>query len=554
MVIGVFVYFSIDEFEKDKAVYIYDSNLLLTRSSSAQISSEIAGLLLGYDNNNGHKKVSVLKKMQSGKIKLNKTSSLVDGFENKIKHLTFLKKEILDQSYRNFGYGLDEEGILWLWNKVPKADIYRVQPLETEIIKSIFSTKTSVNYLLGENFEIIINNLHKKTFVNFQNFKKQFKFQSGSFEVHDHNNESYILSYSRLGNMPFTYINLVSKKEAFMASENIIQKFIFIFGAITCLGVIITLLIANKITKQIYLLKKSAEIFSKGNLDEKVQIITNDETSELADTFNSMSTNIKNLIAERDQFIHQLESTQNQLIQTEKLAVIGEMSAALSHEISNPVTIIQMSHTALKKQIRDISNEAIEKKLEALKTGIDRLSEICIRLKNFVHRGNESEESLELVNTEKLIEQTLIFVEPLVTLKKIKLEKDLKAVADVKINEGMIQQVIINLIKNAAEALGETSTKDPVILVETEIKNKLILIKIRDNGPGISKENQEKLFQPFFTTKPKGVGTGLGLSVSKKIAEKNMGELTCESELGEGCLFVLSFPISNVESVNYSKT
>ena len=261
-----------------------------------------------------------------------------------------------------------------------------------------------------------------------------------------------------------------------------------------------------------------------------------------------MSTNIKELISERDLFIKELESTQKQLVQTEKLAVIGEMSAALSHEISNPVTIVQMSYNSLKKELDLIDNDIVSKRLIGLKTGLDRLNDICLRLKKFVHRNDHINETLEIIDADKILSQTLEFIDPMIKTKGITVQYDPSHSRPLKINEGMIQQILINIIKNSSEALAEGKTPNPTIKVSFEQDKRNILIHVEDNGPGISEDVQKKLFNPFFTTKGKGVGTGLGLSVSKKIAQSYLGDLTCESTPGSGCNFTLSLPFFSTEA------
>ena len=174
LVIGTFIYFTIDEFEKDKAVYIYDSNLLLTRSSSAQISSELANLWNITESSTHYDKVSIVRISSNGIIKFKKTSSLIDSFEKKKKYLSFLKKEMGKFEAGELGYGRDESGILWIWKKFSRNHNYKIQPLDSELINSIFKSKKSINYLLGKKNEVLIRNTHGTRVLRFQELKNKF--------------------------------------------------------------------------------------------------------------------------------------------------------------------------------------------------------------------------------------------------------------------------------------------------------------------------------------------------------------------------------------------
>jgi two-component system NtrC family sensor kinase len=210
-----------------------------------------------------------------------------------------------------------------------------------------------------------------------------------------------------------------------------------------------------------------------------------------------------------------------------------------------------MSYNFLKKELDLIENDIVSKRLIGLKTGLDRLNDICLRLKKFVHRNDNINETLEIIDADKILSQTLEFVDPMIKTKGITIQYDPSHSRPLKINEGMIQQILINIIKNSSEALTEGKTSNPTIKVSFELDKRNILIHVEDNGPGISEDVQKKLFNSFFTTKGKGVGTGLGLSVSKKIAQNYSGDLTCESTPDSGCTFTLSLPFFSTEANNF---
>ncbi|MDJ1183060.1 sensor histidine kinase [Roseofilum casamattae] len=274
----------------------------------------------------------------------------------------------------------------------------------------------------------------------------------------------------------------------------------------------------------------------------------------------------------------QLQQTQMQLIQNEKMASLGQMVAGIAHEINNPVSFIHSNLHPLDEYINDllqlislyedhylnnvpaidIAKEDVDldfiqadlpKIINSMKIGTTRIQEITIGLRNF-SRLDESER--KSANLHEGLESTLlIFANRLQAQDnrpEIKAFKNYGDLPKIECYPGQMNQVFLNLIGNAIDALepgaiaGENPT--PTIRISTEYQKNKIIITIADNGPGISAETQAKIFDPFFTTKAIGKGTGLGLSISHSIiVDRHKGELQCFSTPGKGTEFIVSIPI-----------
>jgi signal transduction histidine kinase len=176
--------------------------------------------------------------------------------------------------------------------------------------------------------------------------------------------------------------------------------------------------------------------------------------------------------------------------------------------------------------------------------GADRTREIVRSLKDFSRLDDGEAQLLEL---HACIDSTLLILNNRLK-NSINLVRSYGEIPPIPGYTGLLYQVFMNLLSNAIDALEEKSAKNPEFLPEITItteclQNNLVIVRIADNGSGISAENQKKIFETFFTTKPRGIGTGLGLAIAYQIVvEKHQGKITCQSELNQGTEFVLALP------------
>ena len=275
----------------------------------------------------------------------------------------------------------------------------------------------------------------------------------------------------------------------------------------------------------------------------------------------------------------QLKENQAQLLQSEKMASLGQLAAGVAHEINNPVGFVTSNlstlteyttvflrlldaHETLTQHLSPDQNLAyhdvlhciaairreedldfIREDLDTLLTeslsGLHRVKEIVQGLKSFA-RLDEAE--MQIADINEGIEATLKVVWNELKY-KCEVKKHLQPLPPIRCYPGQLNQVFMNLLVNAAHAIEQRGE----IRIETEACDEAVVVRIRDTGVGIAQEHLSKLFNPFFTTKPVGEGTGLGLSVSYGIVRKHGGRIEVESEVGRGTTFTIYLPIQEAQ-------
>lgn len=291
-----------------------------------------------------------------------------------------------------------------------------------------------------------------------------------------------------------------------------------------------------------------------------------------------------------EQALYQLQNSQSQLVQSAKMSSLGQLVAGIAHEINNPVNfihgnityaaqyvqdlleLVELYHRQfpnlmpdIQRQIQAIDLEFIKEDLprilSSMQVGTERIYGIVGSLRNFSRLDQAQMKTVDLHegidNTLRLLEHRLQAKSGFSTIQVVKEYGDLP---EIDCYPGQLNQVFMNILSNAIDALEENRKPEiengkeqtinsrslaPTIRIRTEIlEPEWLTIWITDNGPGIPKEVQSKLFDPFFTTKPVGEGTGLGLSISYQIVkERHGGLLQCFSELGQGAEFVIKIPL-----------
>jgi two-component system NtrC family sensor kinase len=230
---------------------------------------------------------------------------------------------------------------------------------------------------------------------------------------------------------------------------------------------------------------------------------------------------------------------------TGRLASIGRLAAGVAHEINNPLAIIN-EKAGLMKDLMLMSDEPPDKEkflglIKAISDSVNRCRTITHRLLGFARRMDVQHEEIDLNDT---IREVIEFLDKEVLYRNIKLDTHLKEdLPRIVSDKGQLQQVFLNLINNAIDAVPDGG----VIAVSTEVKGRdIVRVTIMDNGQGIPKDTIKNIFEPFYTTKGKGKGTGLGLSISYGIIKRLGGDISVESEVGEGSTFYVELPIRTV--------
>ncbi|MCR5660842.1 MAG: GHKL domain-containing protein [bacterium] len=234
-----------------------------------------------------------------------------------------------------------------------------------------------------------------------------------------------------------------------------------------------------------------------------------------------------------------LRHSQAATIQSSKLAAVGQLAAGVAHELNTPLGTIMLG---IDSAIAAAGEESkASKRLAIAKKAAAQAKEIVAKL---LHYSRPAGTCGQEVSLRAVAEDTLVFIEHHLKTGNINVELDLHDVPSIKGNPNELQQAITNLMLNARDALMETSDDRRIKLSCQEIDEKSeIIVSVEDNGPGISAAALEHIFEPFYTTKPVGKGTGLGLSVTREIAQKHGGRLSCSSR--PGCTrFELALPFS----------
>ncbi len=273
---------------------------------------------------------------------------------------------------------------------------------------------------------------------------------------------------------------------------------------------------------------------------------------------------------EQKRLISKLEEAQSQLLQSEKLASIGQLAAGVAHEINNPIGFVNSNLGTLDNYVgdllrllaaygkaetspeemaaavtlrREVDLDYLKEDLGALvresREGLDRVKKIVQDLKDF-SRVDSSQE-WQKADLHKCIDSTLNVVWNEIKY-KAEVVKEYGPMPEVECVPSQLNQVFMNLMVNAAHAIAEKGT----ITIATGVDGDLAWISVADTGSGIAPENLRRIFDPFFTTKPVGQGTGLGLSVSHNIVAKHGGRLEVESVLGRGTRFRVNLPLRQV--------
>jgi len=243
--------------------------------------------------------------------------------------------------------------------------------------------------------------------------------------------------------------------------------------------------------------------------------------------------------------IEQLKETESQLVQTEKLASLGRMSAGIIHEINNPLNFATTGLYTLRNKGKFLVPEQQAEYAEVLKDveeGIKRVKTIVSDLRMFTHPETESRDQVEVA---EVIGSALRFLAN-EWKDRVQIDQKLDPHQVVWANKNKMIHVFTNLLQNSLDALKTkefNNGEKPAIVIEGSVENNRSTVRIHDNGPGIAKQHLDKIFDPFFTTKDVGEGMGLGLSICYRIVQECDGRISVKTETGKYCEFALEFPV-----------
>ena len=407
------------------------------------------------------------------------------------------------------------------------------QNAQTQAFKIALINK--VSNIIRESMDIsaILNSVLKELSLMFGCFKSYYaESKNNSFTIIESYGENNINK-----EIPIKFDNIVMSKleNQEISTGYSLSEYI---GATpfkqSVLRIVVPVYHLQKITGVLVLLS-----YQKRELNEEIEIL-DAVSSQLGSAIIRAELYRKNVqnVKELKQALDELKETQIQLVNSEKMASLGQLVAGIAHEINTPVASIKSNNNILSKLISKLEDNDIKEMFKQIndidKEAIERISKIVTSLKKFV-RLDEAE--LQEANINNEIDLTLEIIRH-ETKNKVEIEKHYGEIPLIKCYPNMLNQVFTNILVNACQAIEKTGK----ITISTELKEKNLEIKIKDNGKGIPKENLQNIFTAGFTTKGVGVGTGLGLAISQKIIDKHHGKISVISEVGIGSEFIITIP------------
>ncbi len=331
------------------------------------------------------------------------------------------------------------------------------------------------------------------------------------------------------------------------------NTFSAIFSLATVATIVVGYLLAQSIARPILKLRAVSQAVAAGDLNQHTGLRQADEIGELASAFDVMTLKLRERTAEaarlydetvkRNQELGEinarLQTAQAQLIQSEKLAAVGQLTAGIVHEVKNPLAVIKGLAEELSEEFG--LDPTTREQLRTIRDSSTKASTIVTDLLKFARQSTPEMEQRDLRET---IESAVRLTEYLARKSNVIVKVDLPpSPVLVQYDAQQIEQVLINLISNAIQAIRNSGT----VRINLSEAGGAVAIGVQDTGVGIPEKNLQRIFDPFFTTKPEGEGTGLGLSVSFGIVSKHRGRIEVESKPGIGTTFTVLLPVDQRE-------
>ena len=439
---------------------------------------------------------------------------------------------------------LVEEKEPWIKTEIDKIPAHKNIEDITELVFNILFADN------GEQFYNFVVPIYEKRTITEEEFATQI---FGLEEDYNENKEMF-LGIIQIGLTP----ERINKKMQMILWASIIP----VGFVIVLVGIGVSYFIASGVVKPVEHLVKITDKVASGDLSQKVEISSKDEIGLLASRFNQMTKGLKQLMDEKENAMielrdlnkklssindelvqrnEQLKDTQEQLVRTEKLAAVGTLASGVSHELRNPLSSIKNAVFLLKRKLsRKVMPDIDEKVLQFLDImdkEIDRSTRIINDLLGFtrVAKPTRIRSDIRIVINEALSRVEIA--------ENIKLSKDLQSdLPMVTIDANQIGQVLINLIENACQVM----TDGGELQISTRKSEVFVDIEIADTGCGIPEKDVKKIFDPLFTTKPKG--TGMGLAICHGIIDKHKGIIEVKSQEGKGTNMIIKLPLEDEDA------
>ncbi len=325
------------------------------------------------------------------------------------------------------------------------------------------------------------------------------------------------------------------------------NTFAWVFSLGTLGTIVIGYALSQSIARPILRLRSLSQSVASGDLDQSSGLRRSDEIGELAEAFDQMTLQLQERTAEAARLYAEtvqrnkelaainakLQAAQLQLIQSEKLAAIGQLTAGIVHDVKNPLAVIKGMAELMQQ---DDLPAQLQEEIGVIRESAVKANRIVSDLLKF---ARQTKPEITYQDMRETIEAALRLTAYLTRAAHVQVVKDLPSEPVIaSYDSQQIEQVLINMIDNATHAMPDGGT----LRVNLSAVEGVVAIAIQDTGTGIAPEHLSRIFDPFFTTKPEGMGTGLGLSVSYGIISTHRGRIDVESELGKGTTFTILLP------------
>jgi two-component system NtrC family sensor kinase len=357
-------------------------------------------------------------------------------------------------------------------------------------------------------------------------------------ECHAHPPEQKVLGVLDIG------MSLADVDREISGAQN--EMVIFAIIAFLVISVTISISISRYVTRPVRELVKGTRKVAEGDLDYTISVKGEDEIAELGSAFRQMTSDLKKADGELVEWgktleqkvqerTEELRKTENQLIQSDKVASLGKLAAGVAHEINSPLTGVLTYSSLLLKSKKEGDPERED--LEVIVNETNRCKKIVRGLLDYARQTTPQKTSCDI---NELLDKSVDLIAHQATLQNVKIERKFRPdLPKIMIDVGQIQQVFINILLNAIEAMPQGGS----LTVSSGLDHGMVALAFIDTGVGIPEDILPKILDPFFTTKEQGKGTGLGLSVSFGIIERHRGKLEVKSKVDQGTTFTVKLPI-----------
>jgi signal transduction histidine kinase len=340
-----------------------------------------------------------------------------------------------------------------------------------------------------------------------------------------------VAAFARVDNGVGAVVVEVPRDEVFKATNELSRRSLLFAVGTVSLALVLAVLLGRRVTRPLRELQKTLLVISRGEFGVEVPVAGPTEIQSVGVALNEMS---RELVRRSEQ----LQKTNAQLVQSEKLSAVGELAASVAHEVKNPMVGI-VGFAQLGQESSDLPE--LHEYFKLIEQDAFRANKI---LQNLLEFSRPPEMEIEALGMNDVVKGALALCVHQLQMQGVRVDTSFaEGALDIRGNSNQLRQVLLNLMLNAGQAM-EQSPKKLITVTTRAADAGFAEILVADTGPGLAEDVKDKLFKPFFTTKRRGQGTGLGLSVSRTIIEAHRGQIRAEGAPGQGATFIIRLPLS----------